>query len=487
MSNKREQMQPNFIVHDSDGVHYWSGEKLIKTIIVHENNHDPDQLITSDDGNFFAIVYSSHIDVYTDSLQLKTRFDGENIKTVKFSPNSTYLFVHHSSTSNDPKNKFKIYELSTENLIHEYATKSPQSLMRWSKDETIAYKLSGSDIVFYEKNRFEKCSRQFSVPKLSTYSFATNRAGSHYIALFIRGKDALGTVKIHHYPNTENAVASKSFYKADSVEIKWNHRGDAILILSSTDHDSSGKSYYGVTMLHYLNLLNESHTITGRKEGTVSAAEWLANNDGFLVIQGRMPAEINWYNNRGDLLHSFGEAAVNTIKLNPFNNLVVFAGFGNLSGNIFVWNLKTKQLISNFRANSTTKFFWLADGQHMITATHFERIRVENGFKLWNYLGSMIHQHECLPETKLKLHNILPFNRKNDFNEPEIDANVKGHIPEPEKKYVPPGLQSNTVVLTKPAPPLPKFQKSKESKEKKLPQSTKYRQQRITIRMNQVI
>jgi translation initiation factor 2A len=60
--------------------------------------------------------------------------------------------------------------------------------------------------------------------------------------------------RIFRYPSFDNVVASKSFFQADRVEMKWNKKGTAVLLITSTDIDKSGQSYYGKTMLHYLDV-----------------------------------------------------------------------------------------------------------------------------------------------------------------------------------------------------------------------------------------
>jgi translation initiation factor 2A len=54
------------------------------------------------------------------------------------------------------------------------------------------------------------------------------------------------------YPNFDTVIASKSSFQADRVDMKWNKKGTAVLLITSTDVDKSGMSYYGKTMLHYL-------------------------------------------------------------------------------------------------------------------------------------------------------------------------------------------------------------------------------------------
>ncbi len=57
----------------------------------------------------------------------------------------------------------------------------------------------------------------------------------------------------------------------------------------------------------------------------------------------------------------------------------MLAGFGNLHGNVEVWDLAAKKLVSNPKSPDTTHFDWCPDGTHMLTATTAPRLRVGNG------------------------------------------------------------------------------------------------------------
>ena len=58
-------------------------------------------------------------------------------------------------------------------------------------------------------------------------------------------------MRIFDYPSLDT-ICSKSFYKAQEVDLLWNTQGTSLLIVTHTDVDKSGKSYYGETGLHYL-------------------------------------------------------------------------------------------------------------------------------------------------------------------------------------------------------------------------------------------
>lgn len=213
--------------------------------------------------------------------------------------------------------------------------------------------------------------------------------------------------------------------------------------MAANDVDTTGSSYYGQTTLHFMDLKGNSCSVSGKKEGSIHDCQWLPTNDGFIVVYGKMPASVTLYNNKADVVFEFKESVVNSININPFGNLVAFSGFGNLSGNIHIWNLKTKTVIAEFNARDTTHFSWTADGGHILTSTQFERLRVENGFKLWNYLGVLLHTEDMKREASTPLHSLLPIS-SDQFREPTISANAKGKLfsDTPKTVYVPPSMQT---------------------------------------------
>lgn len=63
-------------------------------------------------------------------------------------------------------------------------------------------------------------------------------------------------VRIFQVPNWKAVLSSKSFFKADRVQLKWNALGTSVLVFAQTDADKTGKSYYGETNLYLM-------TVTG--------------------------------------------------------------------------------------------------------------------------------------------------------------------------------------------------------------------------------
>ena len=67
-------------------------------------------------------------------------------------------------------------------------------------------------------------------------------------------------------------------------------------------------------------------------------------------------------------------------------------GFGNLRGNIEIWDIEGKKTAAKFEAPDTTGVSWSPDGQHILTSTCAPRLRMSNGFKVWHYSSTLLHE-----------------------------------------------------------------------------------------------
>lgn len=56
-----------------------------------------------------------------------------------------------------------------------------------------------------------------------------------------------------------------------------------------------------------------------------------------------MPAKATLFNTKCDAVFDFGTGVRNAIYFNDFGSLVLFGGFGNLRGNVSVWDLTKKK------------------------------------------------------------------------------------------------------------------------------------------------
>lgn len=104
-----------------------------------------------------------------------------------------------------------------------------------------------------------------------------------------------------------------------------------------------------------------------------------------------MPAKAVLFDQRVRTLHDFGSAPYNFISFNPQARLIALAGFGNLAGQVSIFDRKTLQKVTTISAPNTSHCSWSPDGRFLLTATLSPRLRVDNGVKIWHCTGPLIH------------------------------------------------------------------------------------------------
>ncbi|CAK9300866.1 unnamed protein product [Gordionus sp. m RMFG-2023] len=92
-------------------------------------------------------------------------------------------------------------------------------------------------------------------------------------------------------------------------------------------------------------------------------------------------------------------------KIFTRNSLLALTGSGNVQGLLEFWetyhdDVNNCKLITklNFNKLIPTRFEWCPDGQHMLVATTSPRLRIDNGFYLYHYTGTMIFRSEEIIE-----------------------------------------------------------------------------------------
>ncbi|KAG2128803.1 eukaryotic translation initiation factor eIF2A-domain-containing protein [Suillus cothurnatus] len=91
------------------------------------------------------------------------------------------------------------------------------------------------------------------------------------------------TVKIYGlFSLSGTPTCSKTFYKADRAQIKWNDLGTQALVLTQTQVDNSNMSYYGETGMYPLSATgNFDCRVTLDKEGPIHDVSWSPNSKEF--------------------------------------------------------------------------------------------------------------------------------------------------------------------------------------------------------------
>jgi translation initiation factor 2A len=304
----------------------------------------------------------------------------------------------------------------------------------------------GGEVLFFD------AAANFSTPVMKmgggrNGKFSISPSNKKFLAFYVPGvKGAPSMCKLYQYPNVNGQpIGCKSFFQADQVEMLWNKKGTDLLLLTSTEIDQTGASYYGKQALHFMSTNGDSYSVQLSKEGPIHAVEWSPKSNEFCVVYGYMPANATIFNVKCDAVHTFESGPRNAVYYNSFGNILLLAGFGNLRGLIEVWDMTKRKQITTIQAPDSTQLEWHPSGNRFATATTAPRLRMSNGFKVWHYSGALLH--ETIWPTPAELYEIK-WQRFADgvFPEPTITAEkvegIKSSVPQASAQvYRPPNVR----------------------------------------------
>ncbi|XP_025145732.2 eukaryotic translation initiation factor 2A isoform X3 [Bubalus bubalis] len=351
----------------------------------------------------------------------------------------------------------QLYDVKTGTCLKSFIQKKMQNWCpSWSEDETLCARNVNNEVHFFENNNFNTIANKLHLKKINDFVLSPGPQ-PYKVAVYVPGsKGAPSFVRLYQYPNFDEphaALANKSFFKADKVTMLWNKKATAVLVIASTDVDKTGASYYGEQTLHYIATNGESAVVQLPKNGPIYDVVWNSSSTEFCAVYGFMPAKATVFNLKCDPVFDFGTGPRNAAYYSPHGHILVLAGFGNLRGQMEVWDVKKYKLISKPVASDSTYFAWCPDGEHILTATCAPRLRVNNGYKIWHYTGSVLHKYDVPSNAELWQVSWQPF-LDGIFPEKAITYQVvPSDVPSEEPKvataYRPPALRNKPVTNSK--------------------------------------
>lgn len=156
---------------------------------------------------------------------------------------------------------------------------------------------------------------------------------------------------------------SQVIEKAQDISIISSPDGTSTLIQTSTLHDETGNSYYGLHKLMYFNPEQKKLTQVYCPQGPIHDVAWSPNSKNFIVISGFMPATAVLYKKDCTPLFEFGKHHRNTIRWSPFSRFVMLGGFGNLSGDMDFWDLTQMKVVGSIKSPASLSHHWSPDGR----------------------------------------------------------------------------------------------------------------------------
>lgn len=357
-----------------------------------------------------------------------------NVQLLHFSICGRYL-VSWEKPQEDSKNLL-IWDTNTSTAIYSFFQKTSMKeqwpTIVFNNTSTHFYIKKGNDLYVYQIPN-QQVLYIFSDTKVSFF-FISPRD----IPVIIYSEDPKGeNSKLNVYSQQGGLVKLTELVIKNVQEIKvlWNKDSTRAVIWCQTDVDTTGRSYYGEHTLYFYTpdpKLKQLKTT----EGPIHDVMWNPKEDEFIVISGFMPATSHFYNHNGNKKNEIAKNHRNTIKWNSFGTLFLIAGFGNLQGEVDVYDKSTLNLIGNCRANSTVYCEWGPCGKVFVAANLCPRMRVDNGYCIYKYTGELIIR---IPEA-LELWEAAW--KPQVFQEAPLTPTNKEKVIVEKKTYKPPGSSS---------------------------------------------
>lgn len=367
--------------------------------------------IYSPDGRFFAWASPEKVTVVDASTgYVVATLPAENVFELGFSPAGTFIITWQRPSKDEEGNATKnlnvwrtIDEDAGENgeraVVGKFVQKSQTGWnLQYTHDEQFCARCVNNEVQFYESKDLGTVWNKLRVEGVSDFALSPGQTNS--VAVFVpERKGQPAAVKVFNVPQFTQPVSQKTFFKGDKVQLKWNEEGTSLIVLAQTEVDKSNKSYYGETNMYILSANGGFDSrITLDKEGPIHDVTWSPNSKEFGVVYGYMPAKTTIFNQRAVAQHSFNLGPRNTILFSPHGRFVIVAGFGNLAGQMDIYDLsKNYEKVCTIEASNASVCEWSPDGQHILTATTSPRLRVDNGIKIWHVGGGLMY-HEDMTE-----------------------------------------------------------------------------------------
>ncbi|KZM22631.1 uncharacterized protein EKO05_0009673 [Ascochyta rabiei] len=361
----------------------------------------------SPDSRYFAWASPEQVSVIDASNgSLISTVPAVNVFQIGFSPLGTYIITWQLPSKDEDgnaKKNLKVWktlpdesERTERTVVGEYVQKSQTGWnLQYSPDEKFCARTVTNEVQFFQsedlRNPWNKLREE------GVTDFALSPGKNHSVAVFVPERKGMpAAVKVFQVPQFNSPVSQKTFFKSDKVQLKWNDLGTSVIVLAQTDVDKTNKSYYGETNMYILSANGSFDSrIQLDKEGPIHDVSWSPNSKEFGVVYGYMPAKTTIFNARAVAQHSFDLGPRNTISFSPHGRFVYVAGFGNLAGDMDIYDLERNyHKVTTIKAANCTYCEWSPDGRHILTATTSPRLRVDNGIRIYHVTGPLMYNQD---------------------------------------------------------------------------------------------
>ncbi|EIM22657.1 translation initiation factor eIF-2A [Wallemia mellicola] len=352
-------------------------------------------------GKYLAYALTDSVVIANSDGSQLAQLDVKQCQDLEFSRKSTYLQTWTRPVrleNNDYSENVEIFTLDGTKVFSTTVKQLESWTINFASDDKWAVKQQSNELLVYDTQNWSKgFTNKLKLEGLVTYTLSPGR-NPHLATFIAEKKGAPASLRLYSLlglSSNSKPVSQKTFFKADRVSMKWNNLGTTLLFQTQTDFDKTNKNYYGESNLYLLSTVGGGYDarITLDKPGPIHDFNWSPNSKEFIVIYGYMPAKATLFDQRGNQTFDFGVNPRNFALFNPQARFILIAGFGNLAGQVDIWDRRTLSKVCQIDCSNTSHCEWSPDGRYILTATCSPRLRVDNGVKLWHLTGKLIHIH----------------------------------------------------------------------------------------------
>ncbi|KAJ6261794.1 Eukaryotic translation initiation factor [Drechslerella dactyloides] len=326
--------------------------------------------VYSPDGRYFAYAAAENVtivDANTGSVDLVLPVPAIEIA---FSPRGSFITTWERPSKLEDGNaakNLKVWRTDNGEQTVAFVQKNQSaSSIQYTFDEKYCARSVTNEIAFYETANMNAVWEHLRVEGVTEFQLSPGE--NYHVVVFVPEKKGHpAKAAVYSVPNFATPLMQKSFFKADKIQFNWNNAGTAVLFLTQTEVDKTGKNYYGETNLYMMNVkAGMDARVTLDKDGPISDLMWSPNGQEFCVVYGFMPAKTTIFD----------------LKANP--------------GQMDIYDrINGMRKLATFEASNATVCRWSPDGKHVLTATTSPRLRVDNGVKIWYALtGDLMYTEE---------------------------------------------------------------------------------------------
>ena len=376
----------------------------------------------------------------------------EHLADISFSPKETYLTVWTRYIKpNDGETQcmnLNVWNIATGDKPLSFPQKVPAGWdVQWTEDESYCAKQTGSHIQIFDTSKFSNSAgiSKLQIEGLSSFSLSPGKRPM--ISVFANSKGGPCFCKIYDLSNLKQPSAQKTFMRADSVTFNWNAIGTNLLVFTHTDVDVTGQSYYGETNLYYMSISgNFDCRVDLKQPGPIHDVTWAPNSKEFIVVYGSMPARATLFSHRAEPIYELGTGARNHVKYSPSGRFFFIGGFGNVQGDMDIWERKGFKKIATVNGSNSSVIEWSPDGRYLMTAILYKRLKVDNCIKMWHYTGVLAHKIESKEMLQVawrpEAAHLWPEKCSVSPVPKAIEQEANTEVKKPVGKYVPPGMRA---------------------------------------------